>query len=319
MTDGASLKGKVRPVNDLLFRRVLGNAQHIEITKGFISAMLGMEVHEIIIENPYSVDLFKDQSNELIHRNTVVDVLVSLADGRRVVVEMQTTKQTFFLERELFYAASRYTDQYGAFGKAHESNSSNSLYSSLYPVHVICVLDFVLFTEDSDPLSHYVLYDIGHKRTIGVHSGVSSASSVDSLISLSFLELPKPREVATASVRHWMDFFQGRTLDSDAPAYFETACRLVSEQDWSIEEKRMIDYYEISEADRLAQIDYGRQEGYKEGIEQGLELGLEQGLEQGLFDVAKAALLKGSTLEFIADITGLDITDIRKLQAELKG
>jgi len=296
---------RIRPVNDLLFRRVLGNAQHPDITKGFISSMLGIEVKDVFIENPYSIDLYKNLDGEMIHRNTVVDVLVSLDNGSRVIVEMQTTKQAHFIQRELFYVASRYADQYGAFNKSRQSGTAESLYGSLYPVHAICVLDFMLFTENDDPLSHFVLYDIEHGRTIGNHSGTAG---IDSLISLSFLELPKPYARAGGSIMHWIDFFHGHPLDENAPDYFEAAYRLVSEQDWSFEEKMMIDYYELAEADRLAQIDYGRQEGFEQG--------LEQGLEQSRHDIARAALLKGFSLDCVAELTGLAVTDLAKLQTD---
>ena len=45
--------------------------------------------------------------------------------------------------------------------------------------------------------------------------------------------------------------------------------------------------------------------------------GIEKGKIEGKIETAKNALLKGSTVEFIADITGLDIFKIKQLQEEL--
>jgi len=56
---------------------------------------------------------------------------------------------------------------------------------------------------------------------------------------------------------------------------------------------------------------------YEEGHEDGLEAGIEQGLEKGRFneklEIARNLLAKGSTFEFVRDITGLDMETIESL------
>jgi predicted transposase YdaD len=56
--------------------------------------------------------------------------------------------------------------------------------------------------------------------------------------------------------------------------------------------------------------------GLEEGREQGLEQGLEQGREQGMMTVARNALAKGLTSEFVQEITGLDMAVIEGLTNE---
>jgi predicted transposase/invertase (TIGR01784 family) len=53
---------------------------------------------------------------------------------------------------------------------------------------------------------------------------------------------------------------------------------------------------------------------YIQGIEQGIEKGLEKGLEKGKFEIAQKLLLSGQSVEFTADITGLDIDKVLQLQ-----
>jgi predicted transposase YdaD len=57
----------------------------------------------------------------------------------------------------------------------------------------------------------------------------------------------------------------------------------------------------------------GHEEGIGVGLAQGREEGLEQGREEEKLIIAKNLLLKGSTPEFIREITGLDMETVKKL------
>ena len=63
--------------------------------------------------NPYDIAWFKSEENNRELSTTIVDVLVSLPDHTQVVVEMQVSKQKYFLERALYYVARHYVDRYG--------------------------------------------------------------------------------------------------------------------------------------------------------------------------------------------------------------
>ena len=64
--------------------------------------------------------------------------------------------------------------------------------------------------------------------------------------------------------------------------------------------------------------DEGRVEGLEEGIEKGREEGLEEGIEKGRcnekLEIARNLLAKGSTPEFVSEITGLDMDTIEGLR-----
>ena len=55
------------------------------------------------------------------------------------------------------------------------------------------------------------------------------------------------------------------------------------------------------------------QESREEGIEQGLERGREEGHEQASMQIAKNLLAKGSTPEFVQEITGLSHDKINEI------
>ena len=57
----------------------------------------------------------------------------------------------------------------------------------------------------------------------------------------------------------------------------------------------------------------GREEGLEQGLERGLEQGNEEGREKARIQIAKNLLAKGSTPEFVQEITGLGLEKIKEL------
>jgi len=75
-----------------------------------------------------------------------------------------------------------------------------------------------------------------------------------------------------------------------------------------------LDYQdEVVTAKRKA-IRAGRRAGLKKGREQGLEQGREEGREEEKLIIAKNLLEKGSTPEFVREITGLSLDEIKRLK-----
>ena len=77
-------------------------------------------------------------------------------------------------------------------------------------------------------------------------------------------------------------------------------------------------YTEWNMDDALAvRYEEGREEGLDEGIEKGRIEGIAKGMEEGRIneklEIARNLLAKGSTPEFVHDITGLDIETIENL------
>ena len=60
-------------------------------------------------------------------------------------------------------------------------------------------------------------------------------------------------------------------------------------------------------------IAYAREEGLTEGHIKGFETGIIEGRTEEKLEVARNLLIKGSTHEFIQEITGLSLNEIEKL------
>jgi len=61
----------------------------------------------------------------------------------------------------------------------------------------------------------------------------------------------------------------------------------------------------------------GEKRGLKRGLKRGMEEGIKEGMKESRVEIARNALAKGASIEFVREITGLDIETIRKIQAKL--
>lgn len=62
----------------------------------------------------------------------------------------------------------------------------------------------------------------------------------------------------------------------------------------------------------------GMEKGLQEGREQGMKQGLQQGIRQERQDIVFRMLEKGMDPEMIADLTGMNIEEIQKLEEEFR-
>jgi predicted transposase/invertase (TIGR01784 family) len=91
---------------------------------------------------------------------------------------------------------------------------------------------------------------------------------------------------------------------------------------WKVDERMLRLQWEMDAREEgLAKgLEEGLVKGLEQGLEQGREEGLEQGLEQGQKErnraIAKNLLSKGSTPEFVHEITGLDLQTVQELAAK---
>ena len=65
--------------------------------------------------------------------------------------------------------------------------------------------------------------------------------------------------------------------------------------------------------DKVSALENAERKGLQKGLQQGLEKGLEQGLEKGKKETAKNLLDKGLDIEFVSEVTGLSIDEIKML------
>jgi predicted transposase/invertase (TIGR01784 family) len=277
------------PTNNLLFMKCFASPENSDVLMGFISDVLAIPVTGLTIENPYTVDHIEKRL-----AYTIVDVLARLSDESLVTVEMQIQNQNFFVDRSLYYATSRYTAGYGDDRFVpKEALMSGEMYASLRPVHGINICDFDMFSDNTDPLRTFRLFDITYQVEFPKH-----------LFSVSFLQLNKTPLKHQMNLRHWIAFFKGKRPAADVPDYIAKAYQVVEYNNLSEKERAMIDYAEMSRADTQGMIAYARKEGREEGA-------LQTSLQ-----TAQRMLERGMSIDDICEITGLDADTLRRLQED---
>ena len=199
-------------------------------------------------------------------RTVVLDILVRLADGRAINVEMQSAKQTHFRDRSLYYWARAYGTQLEA----------GSTFGELRPV--VSVL-FLAHRE----LEGNRLHSVFHLLEIHDHQRYSEALEVH------VVELPKrPRDPDGApeeapELLDWAQFLGARTDEEArgaamknqevAQAYEDLKEISGSPQARELARRRQLalDGYRIEMGAAQAK---GRAEGRREGLEEGHKEGL---------------------------------------------
>jgi predicted transposase/invertase (TIGR01784 family) len=277
---GETMSRDILPVNDLLFRKVFSSEGHEEVTRGFISDMLGIEVGDLSYANPYDIGTIRrEMESDPILRHTEIDVRVRLSDGTQAVIEMQRRGHRGWDRRALYYSASRYTADIGT----HERGGSHiENYLTLCPTHGINVLDFPCFRDDGDALRTFTLYDVIHRSVYG--------DGPLGLLSLTFFELGKEPDPAKANLGFWRMMFRGGRLPDDAPAHIRKAQGMADRVNLSEEEVEMITAHEKAVLDYNSALDYARDEGEA----------------RSKLEIARRSLAKGIPIEDICEITGLD-------------
>lgn len=84
--------------------------------------------------------------------------------------------------------------------------------------------------------------------------------------------------------------------------------------------KQIIQEWMVIENNRIREeniLRTAREDGLKEGIEQGIEQGTHQGEEKKELELIKKMLSKKTNYEFISDITGKTIEEIKEIEANI--
>ena len=154
---------------------------------------------------------------------------------------------------------------------------------------------------------------------------------------MQILELKKlPEELQNDDeVIRWMRFLAGKNRKeledmAGTSEYIEEAYRELERMsaderarlEYEARQKAIRDHDAIMSSAWETGMEKGLQEGMEKGLQKGMEKGLQQGLQQGIRqerqDIVFRMLEKGMDPEMIADLTGMNIEEIQKLEEEFR-
>ena len=296
---------------DWAVKRLLRNKANFGVLEGFLTVLLGEPIR--------IVEILESEGNQLNETDKFnrVDIKARNSKDEIIIVEVQNTREIYYLERILFGVAKAIT----------EHIELGQLYSEVKKVYSISILYFDI-GRGTDYLYH------GQNSFVGVHTGdlleVSTKEKnaiVRKLPAEIFPEyflirVNEFNKVAVTPLEEWIEYLKTGVIhpDTKAPGLEEARRKLV--------------YYNMDKAEQLAYDEHinaimiqndvlstaameGRQEGLAEGRQEGLAEGRQEGLAEGRMEEkqANARRMKALNLpvETICQVTGLSAGEIENL------
>ena len=293
------------PTVDVCFRGLMYNPK---VRKGFIAALLGADpaaVRETVLLPTALRQEYPDE------KLGILDVRTLMEDGAQINMEMQAYPFGEWDARSLFYLSKMYAEQIGR----------GDPYTKLKKCIHVSILDFIRFADDEK--CH---------RTIRLCDEQTGKKYTD-LLEMQILELKKlPEELQSDDeVIRWMRFLAGKNRKeledmAGTSEYIEEAYRELERMsaderarlEYEARQKAIRDHDAIMSSAWETGMEKGLQEGREQGMKQGMQQGLQQGIRQERQDIVFRMLEKGMNPEMIADLTGMNIEEIQKMEEEFR-
>lgn len=284
---------------DWAIKRLLRQKANFGVLEGFLTVFLGEEVKIIeILESESNQQTADDKFNR-------VDIKAKNDKGEIIIIEIQNTRELYYLERILYGVAKAIT----------EHISLGERYYEVKKIYSISILYFDIGKGD-DYLYH------GQNNFVGVHTNDRlevTTKEKDALVhklpaeifpEYFLVRVNEFNKVAVTPLEEWVEYLKTGCIrpDTEAPGLKEAREKLV--------------YYNMSKAERQAYdehlsaimiqndvLDGAKLEGRMEGRAEGLV----EGLAEGHMEVARNMKKLGVPIEIIMQSTGLSEKEIENL------
>ncbi|MBV4203607.1 Rpn family recombination-promoting nuclease/putative transposase [Bacteroides salyersiae] len=297
---------------DWAAKRLLRNKANFGVLEGFLTVLLG--------ENIRILEILESESNQLSPEDKFnrVDIKARNSKDEIIIVEIQNTREIYYLERILYGVAKTITEHIGL----------GRIYSDVKKVYSISILYFDI-GQGNDYLYH------GQNTFVGVHTGdflqvttkekgvIVRKLPAEIFPEYFLIRVNEFNKSAVTPLEEWIEYLKTGIIrpDTKAPGLEEARRKLI--------------YYNLEPAERQAYdrhidaimiqndvLGTAREEGLQEGREEGREEGLQEGREEGLQEGRKESKITIARNmknvlnlpdETIAQISGLPIDEIKKL------
>ncbi len=284
---------------DWAMKRMLRDKANFVVLEGLITVLLERKVKIIeILESESNQTDYDDKFNR-------VDIKAKDEKGDIIIVEIQNTRELYYLERVL-YGASKAITEHISLGKS---------YSEVKKVYSISILYFDIGKGD-DYLYH------GITNFVGVHTGDElsvSAKEEGAIIrkmprevfpEYYLIRVNEFNKIAKTPLEEWISYLKNGEINAETTAPGLTEAR------------ERLKYYNMSPAERHTYdehinaimiqndvLDTAKLEGRAEGRAEGIE----EGRKKEKLELARKFKESGIPINIIAENTNLSIEDINSL------
>lgn len=275
-----------------LLDRLLRQKANFGVLEGFLTVLLGEQVTILeLLESESNQQTVDDKFNR-------VDIKALNSKGEIIIVEIQNTRELYYLERILYGVAKAIT----------EHISLGDRYYEVKKIYSISILYFDIGKGD-DYLYH------GQNIFIGVHTGDRlevTTKEKDAIVhklpaqvfpEYFLIRVNEFNKVAVTPLEEWIEYLKTGTIrpDTQAPGLEEARQKLI--------------YHNMSAAERHAYDEHLSAMMIQNDVLDGAKLegrmeGLLEGRMEGRISNARKMKAKGMDTAIISDITGLSSEDI---------
>ena len=288
---------------DWAVKRMLRDKANFAVLEGLITVLLG---EKIIITELLESEGNQNSGDDKFNR---VDIKAKNSKGEIIIVEVQLTRQLYYLQRMLYGVSKAITEHIQIGNK----------YDQVKKVYSINILYFDL-GQGSDYLYH------GKTIFTGVHTGdqlkvnTKEANEIRMTVPENvfpeyyIIRVNEFNDVATTPIEEWLDYLKNNRIkdDTSTPGLREARQKLLY---MTMNDKER-QAYDAHMDDIMVQNDMfytARMEGLAEGRAEGRTEGRAEGRAEGILLTAKNLKAMGLSIADIIKATGLSEDDIMKL------
>ena len=284
---------------DWAMKHMLRDKANFDILEGFITVLTGETVHiEEILESESNQDSADDKFNR-------VDIKAKNSRGHLILVEVQLTRQLYYLQRILYGTCKAITEHINVGDK----------YDQVKKVYSISIL-YCDYGQGDDYVYH------GQTQFKGLHTGSDLVVSmkeegviVQHLPGKVFPEYYIVRvnaynKVPDSPLDEWMTYLKsGKVKEDTRTPGLQQVKNKLRYLSMSAKERREYDAHMDTIMVQNDVLDTAREEGWTEGHEEGMAEGMaegmKRGIEQGMTNVAAKLISLGMSDDVITIATGL--------------
>ena len=282
---------------DWAIKRLLRQKANFVVLEGFLTVFLGEKVTICeILESEGNQQSADDKFNR-------VDIKALNSKGEIIIIEIQNTRELYYLERILYGVAKAIT----------EHISLGDTYYKVKKIYSISILYFDI-GKGTDYLYH------GQNQFTGVHTKdhlVINTKERNAIVrrlpteifpEYILIRVNEFNQVAATPLEEWMSYLKDGKIDPN------TTVPGLSEA------REKLKYYSMTSAERHAYdehlnavmiqndvLDSAKLEGHEEGRKEGIEEGIKEGIKEANWENAQKMKSLGISSDIIKQVTGFSI------------
>ena len=284
---------KVNPKIDLVFKKLFGTEQNINLLKSLVNSILpeNEQVTTLELKNPYN------PSDYLSGKISYLDIKASDENGKWYDIEIQVAPYDFFGFRLLFYWAKMYSSQL----------KTKQTYDELRKTIVISLINFNYFIDDEGEERYHRRIGLTDLDTGKIYEQTDG-------LELIFVELKKFKKELPeihSTLERWITFLNKAHEYSKDNLPKEIATEEIKK---AMEELEVMYFNETEQEHYESQHRrYLDEDALAKQEERKINNAFNEGVDTTKLEIAKKMKSKGKPIDEIIDFTGLTKDQVEKL------